>query len=111
MSFIKRLLRGKIDEIKNWQDPDREENPMPCPEITIDGIDADLHSKLLGEATAAGAQFEGATVAFDNCIFDWNYDAPSATLHVTCIKKPFYIGCGLIAEKIQELAVKAKGGL
>ena len=90
------------------QDPQYEEVQVACPEITIDGIDEDLYTKLLGEATAAGAQFSGASATFRGCTFDWNYDPPTQTLHATCLKKPFYAGCDFIEKSIRDLVTKAK---
>ena len=84
---------------------------MACPEIVIDQIPNELYSKLLAEATAAGAQFSGSTATFKGCEFDWNYDTEAAVLHVTCTKKPFYFSCDLIESQIRGIADKAKAGI
>lgn len=108
---------GAVKWLKHWiwknitQDPEYEETQVPCPEITIEGIDQDLYAKLLAEATAAGAQFDGATATISGCTFDWNYDAEAGALRATCTKKPFYIGCDSIADRIQAIILKARGGI
>jgi hypothetical protein len=93
------------------QDPQYEEVQVACPEIIIADIDHDLYEKLLDEANAAGAVFNGAEVTFKGCTFDWNYDAEAGVLHVTCTVKPFYLGCGVISGQINQLVAKAKGGI
>ncbi len=112
MSFIKRLIQGKIDQVKDWQNPDREEFPMPCEEIVLDGIDKDLYAKLLTQANAGGIQFQGDTATLhDGPIslgFLWNYDEPSATLRITCVKKPFIFSCGTVELQLRQLVEKAK---
>ena len=108
MKWFKRLIQGKIDEVKDWQDPDREETPTPCPEITLPGIPQELYDKLLSEAHAAGAFFEGTKAQFKGCVFDWNYDAASQTLHVTCLSKPFIFSCGEVEQHIRELVKGAQ---
>lgn len=108
MKWFKRLIQGKIDEVKDWQNPDREENPTSCAEITLPNIPQELYDKLLSEATAAGAQFSGEKVDFDHCEFDWSYDPPSQTLHITCTKKPFFVDCPTIEQKIRELVKGAQ---
>ena len=108
MNFLERLLRGKIDQVKDWQDPDRESNPMPCPEITIEDVDPILYGRLLTEAAAAGATFNGIKASIQGLEFDWSYDEPTQTLHVTCNKKPFYASCDTVEERIRGLIAKAK---
>lgn len=93
------------------QDPQYDEVQVPCPEITIGGIDQALYDKLLAEATAAGAAFSGSSATMHGCTFDWNYDTVSQTLNATCTKKPFYFGCDEIASAIQKIVADAKGGL
>lgn len=84
---------------------------MVCPEITIEQISPDLYARLLAEATAAGAQFEGTTASIHGLELDWNYDEPSETLHFTCTKKPFYATCIEVEKGIRGLVDKAKVGL
>ena len=88
---------------------------MPCPEITLDGIDKDLYAKLLAEATEAGIEFNGSQATIHEgpilLLFDWNYDSETRTLHVTCLKKPFLYGCGAVETQIRELVQKAKGAI
>jgi hypothetical protein len=84
MNFVKRYFRGKFNEIRDWNDPDREETPMPCPEITLEGIDANLYGKLLVEAKDAGAQSHGTNlVSLEGLLFDWNYNVQGQVLHIT----------------------------
>jgi hypothetical protein len=111
MNFVKRYFRGKFNEIREWQDPQREETPMACPEVTIEGIDSDLYGKLLAEANAAGAIFVGEKVYFEGLEFNWTHDAESQVVHFTCTKKPFFIGCDRIENQIRQLAAKAKGAV
>lgn len=109
VNFFKRLIQGKIDEVKEWNDPDGERMSSPCPTIDFDGISQELHDKLLSEATAAGAVFSGETVNFDHCQFTWSYDAPSQALHITCVKYPsFFVDCAKIEQKIRELVKGAQ---
>jgi len=90
------------------QDPQYEEVSMSCPEIRIEEVPQDLYDKLLQEATAAGAKFEGTKAEIEGAQFDWSYDDISQTLHVTCLKKPFFISCDSIEQRIRELVLKAK---
>lgn len=83
---------------------------MPCPEVTVDGVDPILYEKLLAEATAAGAQFNGSEVTFKGCKFLWSYDG-AGTVKYTCTEKPFYFSCGLIQNEIQSLVEEAKGAI
>ncbi len=108
MNPFKRFIRSTIEQVKDWNDPDREANPTSCPAITIEGVPQSLYDKLLSEATAAGAIFAGTKAYFDHCEFDWGYDAPSQTLSVTCTKKPFFIDCATIEQKIRELVSNVK---
>jgi hypothetical protein len=108
MGIFKRFFRSKLDEVKDWQDPDREEEPMACQEITIEGVDTVLYGRLLSQATAAGAQFDGIRASIESLEFDWNYDAAAQVLHVTCTKKPFYATCSEVESRIRDLAAKAK---
>ena len=90
------------------QDPQYGEVQVSCAEITIAEIDTVLYGKLLAEAVSAGAQFQGAQASIANCTFDWNYDEAAGTLHVTCLKKPFYAGCDQVEAHIRQLIEKAK---
>ena len=97
-----------VKQYRDWQDPDREENPTSCPEISIEQVPEALHDKLMSEAAAAGAIFLGTSVSFDHCWFEWNYDGPSETLHITCTKKPFFIDCETVEQRIRDLVKSAK---
>jgi len=108
IGWIKKRLR---DGLKEYRDPQGEDNPMACPEITIEGIDAALYAKLLAEATAAGAKFDGSQATLGGLAFDWNYDGEANVLHATCLHHPFFATCGIIEEKIRELVEKSKGAL
>jgi hypothetical protein len=112
LNLFRRIIRDKISQIQDWRDPNREESPTPCAEITIGHIPEDLYGRLLAEASAGGAQFNGAKATISSAEFDWNYDAPSATLHITCTKKPFFISCDSVERQIRALvAASAKGGI
>lgn len=104
--ILGRLFRWATED-RNYYGVDQ----VACPEITLDGIDQELYAKLLAEATQAGAVFSGSTASLHGADFDWNYDADAQTLHATCTKKPFYIGCGIIEQTIHDLVDKAKGGI
>lgn len=106
MNRIKQFLLKAL-----WQDPNYEVVQMPCPEITIPGVDKDWYAKLLAEATAAGAKFEGTSVQMQGFGFDWNYDGEALVLHVTCTRKPFYVSCAMIEQRIRELVANAKGAI
>jgi len=94
-----------------WQDPNYEVDQVSCPEITIEEIPQDLYAKLLAEATAAGAIFEGSFAKIEGLSFDWNYDPSAQVLHITCLKKPFFASCGVVESRIRELVAKAKGAI
>ena len=106
MKWLKHLIWKDVT-----QDPEYEEIQVPCPEITIEQVSQDLHGKLLSEATAAGAKFDGSRATIEGLEFDWNYDGAAETLHVTCTKKPFYATCGTVESRIRELVEKAKGAV
>ena len=94
-----------------WQDPNYEVHQVSCPEISLEEIDKDLYGRLLYEATAAGAEFDGTKACIEGLEFDWNYDEATQTLNITCTKKPFYASCGVVESKIRELVEKAKGAI
>lgn len=106
MRWLKHLLWKDV-----LQDPQFEEVQVSCQEITIEQIDGALYAKLLAEATAAGAKFEGAQASISGLEFDWNYDEVAQALHVTCTKKPFYVGCDQVESRIRQLVEKSKGAL
>lgn len=114
MNIIKRLFRSKLDstkaEVADWRDPNREESPMSCTEITFEAIDPALYGRLLHQAAAAGAFFNGLTATFQGVTLSWNYDEPSQSLHVTCTKKPFYASCDLVEQHVRQLVANAKQG-
>jgi hypothetical protein len=93
------------------QDTQYEEVQMTCPGIVIPDISKDLYDKLLSEAAAAGAGFNGNRASISGCDFDWNYDAVSMTLSITCIRKPFYATCPEVESRIRDLVTKAKEGI
>lgn len=93
------------------QDPQYNEVQVSCPEITVAEIPEALYGELLGQAAAAGAKFNGAVAEIAGCTFDWNYDAASETLHVTCTKMPFYARCDQVETRIRQLIQKAKEAL
>jgi hypothetical protein len=111
VNLFRRFFRGKVDEVKDWRDPDREENPMACPEIKLDGINQELYANLLSEATAAGAEFDGTKATLDGIELDWNYSPEVQILRVSCTKKPFYVNCGTVESHIRGLVEKAKTGV
>jgi hypothetical protein len=100
---IKDLLLTEL-----WQDPNYEIHQIMCPEITIEGIGKGLYGQLLAEASAANAKFEGTKASIGGCDFNWDYDAETQILHITCIKKPFYASCETVEARIRELVAKAK---
>jgi hypothetical protein len=108
-----KALIGKIKQFLRtvWQDPNYETDEMSCPEITIEGINEELYAKLLGQANAAGAKFDGAKVTIHGLDFDWNYDSAASILHITCTWKPFYASCSMVEEKIRELVNRARTGI
>lgn len=94
-----------------WEDPNYEIHQVSCQEITIEGIGKDFYGQLLAEASAANAKFEGTKASIGGCDFNWNYDAETQILHVTCIRKPFYASCETVESKIRELVEKSKGAI
>jgi len=80
---------------------------MNCPEIRIDEITPELYGRLLTEASSSGAKFDGTKASIQGLEFNWTYDAVSLTLHITCIKKPFWASCEVVEMKIRELVRKS----
>jgi hypothetical protein len=110
--WLKRKITSTLrDGLNEWRDPQGEENPMACPEITIEGIDDAMYAKLMNEAVAGGAQFNGNIASIDGLTFDWNRDSVTQTLHITCLKKEFFITCKTVESKIRELVQKSKEAL
>jgi hypothetical protein len=107
VKWVKSFIQGKLDQIKDWEDPNREQNPMPSPEITVNGVDPVLYEKLLAELTAAGAVFDGSKVTFKGVEFQWAYDGISAVRYII-LKKPFYFTEKLIQSQIEDSVEKAK---
>ena len=83
---------------------------MACPEITFTEVDPAFYGRLLHQAVAAGAFFNGLSVKYEGVELNWAYDEPSQTLHVTCSKKPFYASCELVESHVRMLVEKAKTG-
>jgi len=115
MKWLKRLAKSfvqdKIDQVKDWNDPDRSEAPqMPCPEMNIP-MSHDLHAKLLTEAEDAGMEFNGTRAAHKGCTFDFNYDTEAEILHVTPDHLPWLFSCSEVESHINQLIEKAKGAL
>lgn len=111
MSFFKKLFRSKIEEVKDWQDPNREVNPVTCKEFTIEGVTPALYVSFLCQAKAAGVEFEGNLAEIDGIKLDFNYDPTIEVIHITPIKHPFYVGCDQIQSHIQKIVDKSKGGI
>jgi hypothetical protein len=111
MSFIK----NKINQVKDWQNPDREENPTVCDPVVINAVDKDLYAKLLIEAQAGGIVFNGDKASLhDGPIsleFDWNWDETTTDLTITCTKKPFIFSCDTVKARLIDLVVKAKSSI
>ena len=110
MKWLKIFVHGKIDQYRDWKNPDREANPMACPVVTVDGVDPILYEKLLSQASAAGAVFNGSEVTYKGCKFAWTYDGSRSFTH-QCLEKPFYFSCDLIKTEIQKLVDQAKEGI
>lgn len=86
---------------------------MACPEIAIPEIDAALHQRLIDQAIRAGASKDDEdrwhiTTKLGEVVLTILHDPTSSTLHVTCWKRPYFVSCGMLAEKIQELIQEAK---
>lgn len=113
---IKRLFRAKLDstkeQIRTWQDPDHEEEPTVCDQLSFSGVNQELYAKLLSEATTGGIAFDGNRASLHSgpisLEFDWDYQPTSATLYITCTKKPFIFSCGDVEERLRDLLAKAK---
>jgi hypothetical protein len=110
VKWVKSFIQDKFDQYHDWKNPDREANPMSCDEVIVDGVNPALYEKLLAQATAAGAVFDGSIVIFKGCRFIWSYDKVSS-FRYTCKEKPFYFTCDLIDKEIAGLVEKAKEGL
>lgn len=108
-SFQDGLKDRLYDDI--YGDPNYPRTMAPCPEIVIEQVSPELHAKLLAEATAAGAKFDGDQAEWHGCQLAWNWDADSQTLRATCVRKPFYISCGAIEEGIKNEVEKARSGI
>ena len=84
---------------------------MSCPEIVFQGIDQTLYTRLLSQATSSGVSFDGDKASMSGVEFDWTYDPQSNNLHITCTKKPFFIGCGTIQEKLTQLIQESRSAI
>ncbi len=94
-----------------WRDDsDYREGEMSCPQMTFVGVDPAFYARLLAQAKSAGVEFnaDGTQASIDGCVFNWNYDAAAKTLYVTCIKKPFLIGCDALRDRVPELIAHAR---
>lgn len=111
MKWVKSFIQDKIDQVKNWQDPNREVNPVLCKEFTVEGVTPALYDNFLSEAKAAGVKFDGDRAEIDGIELDLNYDAVSEIINITPVKHPFYVGCDQIQNHIQNIATKAKGAI
>jgi hypothetical protein len=115
MNFLKRILRSKIDQVKSqykdWQDPNREVNPVTCEEFSLEGITPALYAGFLAKAKAAGVKFDGDRAEIGGIELDFNYDAVSGIMNITPVKHPFYVGCDQIQNHIQSIVAKAKGAI
>ena len=81
---------------------------MSCPTFSVEGIGQELYAKLMRAATAAGASIDGTKVQYRGCQFEFAYDQGAQVLAVTCVSKPFLVGCDTIEEKIRALVAQAK---
>lgn len=81
---------------------------MSCPEIEFAGIDKDLYDKLLAQAERSNVKIDGTRAELGKISLDWNYDAPSTTLRVTCTKKPWFMSCEQIENRIRGLIQQTK---
>lgn len=90
-----------------WQDPNYDMSQKPGTEVTIYNVDPALYEKLLSEATAAGAKFNGDKVTFKGCDFNWSYDG-AASIRYTCTAKPFYFSDALIESELLKLVDRAR---
>lgn len=81
---------------------------MSCPAISIPAIDQAFYQKLYAQAISAGVKFDAEQAEINGIVLDWNYDVSAQTLTVTCAKKPFFISCSEIEDRIADLIHKAK---
>lgn len=104
---------GKLLRRWLWDDPalgydDPGNDPMSCPAITFPAIDQTFYRKLYDQAVAAGVKFDGQQAEINGIVLDWNYDVQTQTLSVTCLKKPFFISCADVDNRVADLIQKAK---
>lgn len=80
-----------------------------CPEIRIENVSQETYNRLITELSKNGIQAkEGDELVFDHCHFIWKYE--NQTLSITCTKKPFFISCDHINNKLLELFRIAEEG-
>lgn len=112
LKALRRLWNSQVAEkkqqIQEWSDPEGTKMSQPCNEITIEGVDQTLHSKLLSQAFDAGVTFVGTQARIHGITLDWSWDEPSAMLHITPLSHPFYISCSAIESTIREIVAKAQ---
>ena len=80
-----------------------------CPEQTFDGITAEKWQILKAKATENGIALNSDTgqASQQGFTFSWKYDAASATLTIQCLDRPFWVPCGLIESKVQDIVSRS----
>lgn len=75
--------------------------------MSFQGVDDILYTRLLQQAIQAGVtKDDNDRWKFGDLEFTMRRE--NGVLHITCTKKPFFVTCGMVAEKIQELISQAK---
>ncbi len=92
---------------------------MPCEALTFNNLTQEQYAALVKQlnaamrdqgTTGAGMSDLTGTAAHSGVTITWTYDPASSTLTITCTKKPFYVSCDYVADKIRGMLVDALTG-
>ena len=78
---------------------------MSCPAITLEGIHPQKYAGLIATASAQGLVISGpfGSTSYQGIDFKWAYDEVAQTLTLECTKKPIFIPCSMIEQRIRSL--------
>jgi hypothetical protein len=83
------------------------ENVMACPRITLNGVTADMWSRMRGRAATLGINFppgDAGTVHHPEADADFAWDEVTQTLAVTFTRTPSWISCNDLEARLRHAA-------